>query len=123
MGEEYSDMTPDTLIIDEGQKSLSCPWQSNSVSMNSSVPNSWNYGQLQAMRGDRVEHLLQNADSPFDQTKNWSSTESPAMYQTPNETEYRRTSTMVLEHLEPETINKLISVLVESKGPVKMRLI
>ena len=122
MSEECFRLTPYTLITNEGQKHLASPWLSNSTSMYSAATDPWSYFQPQSITESHLEPLLPNAESPFDQTINLSGTEGSNVYPVPKETEYPRTGTMVLEHLEPEIVNKLISVLVESKGPVKMRL-
>lgn len=122
MGEEYFGITPDTLIVDDGQKYHVSPWQSTTASTCSSIADPWSYGQFQLTPEGHLEQLLQNVAYPFDQTRDWSSTGSADMYHTLKGTQSSHSSTMVLEDLEPDIINKVISVLIESKGEVKMRL-
>lgn len=121
-GEEYFSMTPDALTIDASQQHAVFPWDFTTASMCSSTTGSWGYDQTQAMAEDHLSQMLQNIDCPPNPIMDWSGTNGADLYHTPQGTQYSHFGTMVLEDVEPDIISRVMSVLIESKSPVKIRL-
>lgn len=121
-GEAYFGMGPDILTVDSYQPQITCPWGSNTGNMCSSSAVSWAHDHGEVIEECCTVQKMQNLDYSGGGLMDWSGIENADLYNNPQDSQYPLFGTMVLEDVQPEIASRVMSVLIESKSPVKIRL-